>query len=70
MFKTSFDVSWRATGITQYYVYRMELKSGDLIIKTGLDLDTLDFSKAKESIMKGEEDMEKEIKKLKGLLEG
>jgi hypothetical protein len=48
----------------------MELKSGDLIIKTGLDLDTLDFSKAKESIMKGEEDMEKEIKKLKGLLEG
>ena len=69
-FKTSFDVSWRATGITQSYIYRMELKSGDLIIKTGLGLDTMDFSKAKECIMKGEEDMEKEIKKLKGLLEG
>jgi len=69
-FKTSLGVSWCATGITQNYVYKMELKNGDLIVKTGLDLDAMDFSKNKERIKKGEEDIEKEIKKLKELLEG
>ncbi len=68
-FRTPFDTARRVVKIAQNHIYEKELKSGDLIIKTGLDLDTTDFSKDKECIMRGEEDMEKEIKKLKGLLE-
>lgn len=68
-FKTPFNTAWRVFRIAQNHIYEKELKSGDLIVKTGLGLDTLDFSKNKECIMKGEEDMEKEIKKLKELSE-
>lgn len=69
-FRTPFDTAWRIFGITQNHIYEKELKSCDIVIRTGLDLETLDFSRNEECIKKGEEDMEKEIKKLKGLLEG
>lgn len=69
-FRTPFDTARRVVRIAQNHIYEKELKSCDIVIRTGLDLETLDFSRNEECIMKGEEDMEKEIKKLKGLLEG
>jgi len=68
-FRTPFDTVWRIFEITQNHIYEEELKSGDIVIRTGLDLETLDFSRNEECIRKGEEDTEKEIRKIKELLE-
>ncbi len=67
-FKTPIDIAWRVYGITQNCLYRKELKEGDMVIKTGIDLDTLDFSRNEECIRKGEEDTEREIEEIKKLL--
>ncbi len=69
-FKTPIDIAWRVYEITQNHLYKKELEEGDMVIRTGIDLDTLDFSKNEECIGKGEEDTEREIERIKKLLEG